>query len=68
MITELQEGTLGFVISINHGPLFTLSKFYLSEFNIKDIKSRDEKKLLRVLRSYKKEVEAELGIISSYIV
>ena len=63
MITELQEGTLGFVISINHGPLFTLSKF-----NIKDIKSRDKKKLLRVLRSYKKEVEAELEILSSYIV
>lgn len=68
MITELQEGTLGFVISINNEPLFTLSKFYLSEFNIEDIKSRDEKKLLRVLRSYKKEVEVELEILSSYIV
>lgn len=67
MITKLQESTLGFVISINHGPLFTVSKFYLTEVNIKDIKSGDEKKLRRVLRRYKKEVEAELEILSPYI-
>lgn len=67
MITEVREEHLYFIISIDNGHFFRLIKIFLSINDIEAIRSRNGKKIIKVLIDYKKQREAELRVISSYI-
>lgn len=67
MTVDIRENDFSFNVSINNGHFMILLKAILSVDEEEAIKSRNIEKILKVLIDYRKRVEAQLRVITSYI-